>query len=107
MLILLAVGAMLFCTMAPMTGKFTRPTKRDQSNKQWRIGAVDSGAGRAVVRAKIRGIEEGQPYTLRLTVVNQASGEQLDLELVDLIATHDSDLDDKPSSQVLELKGSF
>ena len=116
-LVSMAVGVSLFAggfllgigskdaarALAPMQGKYKRPNRSDKAMKQWRFGNISGKPNKAIARVKIREIDEGQPYTLRFTVINQTTAEQLDIELVDMIATHDpaldslDDLDDGPS----------
>ena len=91
---LFASGILVALGTREMAGNFTHPNEEARAMKQWRFGNnLAGGENKAIVRCRIRDVDPGQPYTLRVTVTNQRTGEKLTLELLDMIATHDPDVD--------------
>jgi len=60
----------------PLPMDWRRPSSQDIAEGKWKIKPISSGGNKGIMRVRVKGLNPGEQYELRVTVRDVATGEE-------------------------------
>ena len=63
--------------VAPLPMDWRRPTAQDIQEGKWKIKPITAGGHKGIIRVRVKDLNPGEQYTLRVSVTNGAGEESM------------------------------